>query len=297
MSIFKTITSLLNQKLSDLKKSESVVPNVPVDEKLPLETSEIKVKFSSPVFPDRSEDAKSGTEFSASIIKMAPDTARENVIYNEFKSGNIPNFMRNFVELKFIVGEGTVKYFVSPDYLSIGSDSDFIRTPLNPLTAQKIAQEYGCTLPTRKMVNQIWKAASVKIEPIPNGPPYDAYMQSVDAYTKHNAKIETKRIGQELGKLVAGHKKDVVISKTLLKYPNNVAIYGWFYNSGKVIQDLNPVDHDKFYKDYSHGIRLVYRKIYINDIEYDLFDVLSDPKLCSTISDEGVYNASSMYSR
>ncbi len=46
-----------------------------------------------------------------------------------------------------------------PDYLSIGSNDDWARIPLSPMAAQQIADSLNCFLPTRKMVDDIYKAA------------------------------------------------------------------------------------------------------------------------------------------
>lgn len=291
MTIIKTLCDLLGQ-LGATPKAGIPMPMTP---DVSFAVKEPPKGLVCPKFADRLEEAKSGSAFAASILSMGPDKIREAAIVAEIKAGNIPDFMRHFVEMQITVGANTIVYLVSPDYLSIGENADFIRMPIDPITAQKIAKDHGCTLPTRKMVNQIWKAATVKIEPQPNGAPYDLSMQNVPAFIKNNNKIEAVRAGQALGKLVAGHKKDVIISETLLTFTNNVAIYGWFYANGKVIQNLNPKDHDDSYKDYSHGIRLVSRNVLVNGVHYDLFDILKDPTLCNLISDEGNYDASNLY--
>ncbi len=295
MTIFDTIFNLISQ-FGSTPKAGAPAP-IPTDPDVSFDVPEEPKNLAFPQFPDRPEAAKSGSEFSTSIFSMGPTKDREVRIFSEVASGNIPNFTRYFVEIQVIIGSNTIKYLVCPDYLSVGENSNFLRVPLDPITAQAIAKNFNCTLPTPKMARQIWNGASVKLEPIPNGPPYDAYMQSVDAFTKHNAKIEKARAGQPLGKLVAGHKKDVVICKALLTNISRVAIYGWFHLNGQPIQDLNPTSHDKGYKDYSHGIRLVSRNVLINDQPHDLFDVLKDPFLCNLISDEGAYDASTIYSR
>ena len=52
---------------------------------------------------------------------------------------------------------------VAPDYLAIGSDSDFIRIPMGLETALSVTEHYGFTLPTRKMVDAIYDQAEVKL--------------------------------------------------------------------------------------------------------------------------------------
>src|SRR5205085_10115056 len=59
------------------------------------------------------------------------------------------------------------EYDVMPDYLSIGSDADFVRIPMTPYTAQAFCDAFGFVLPTRKMVNDIWAAATTHLDPRP----------------------------------------------------------------------------------------------------------------------------------
>jgi len=154
---------------------------------------------------------------------------------------------------------------------------------------------FGAALPTKKMAQQIWATAPVKLSPIPNGPPYDETMQTSATMIAHNAKIQKALGSTPVGHLVTGHKKDVVICTHLLQDPSRVAIYGWFYPTGQAIQGLNPVSHDKLYKDYSHGIRFVHRTMLLNGSSVDYFDLLKDSAHASLISDEGPFDASHIY--
>lgn len=54
-----------------------------------------------------------------------------------------------------------------PDYLAIGSNDDFVRIPMDPKTAQKIADQTGTSLPTTKMVDDIYKQADTRLTPQP----------------------------------------------------------------------------------------------------------------------------------
>lgn len=58
-------------------------------------------------------------------------------------------------------------YFVTPDYLSPGADDNWARVPPTPMTAQRLADSFSCFLPTRKMVDDVYRAAMVKLEPLP----------------------------------------------------------------------------------------------------------------------------------
>lgn len=243
------------------------------------------------LIPDRKFDAKSGSEFVSSNMSLSGSLREENIV-KECLSGNIPDFLRKFVPVEVSQGPNTITYMVMPDYLCIGSNYNYIRMPMSPLSAQKIADQYDCSLPTRKMVNDIWKVSVNKLDPQPWGPPYDASMMSTNRYTKHNERIQKQIIdnGFDQKKLTSGHKKDVVLTNQL--YPNNpkerVAIYGWIYKSGKPIQGLNYWSHEDFYADYSHGIRLIANDVMVNNKPVRLQDVFADTNLSALISDEGI---------
>jgi hypothetical protein len=102
---------------------------------------------------------------------------------------------------------------------------------------------------------------------------------------QHHLIIEGQRKGRK--GLIAGIKKDVVISGKVIRdtKPNRVAIYGWHKPNGKAIQPVY-AGHVNWYVDYSHGIRLVYRQIKINNKWMDYIDVLKDPILKRLLCDE-----------
>lgn len=292
MNIFKKITDAF---FSDLlsPKGDPVKPNLLVPDPTPIVyTNTINSPFA---IPGRTTDSITGSSLANKLMNSLPDQNRENIFLDEYVKGNVPSFLRHPVEITISSGANKITYQVLPDYLCIGTDEDFIRTPLNPITAKKIADLYNAVLPTTKIVNQIWKAATVKVAPKPNGPPYNAYQQSIAAILENENAIKEQTRGMLLGKLLAGHKKDVVITSRLVKNSWPVAIYGWHYLNGKVIQGLNTTHHDKLYKDYSHGIRLVSKKVIVNGNTMSFYDVLKNRKLCNLISDEGAYDATKLY--
>lgn len=235
--------------------------------------------------PERKNIAINGNEFYKSVFAISR-VEREKLAKEEILSGNIPSFMRKMVKIKTSITTDRGKiihayYFVTPDYLSIGSNIDFARIPLTPMIAQQIADSLHCFLPTRKMVNDIYKAAKVKLEPVP----MYAFRDSAVTMYQHNLIIEGQRRLQK--GLIAGIKKDVVITGMLTRSlkPNRVAIYGWQKPGGTPIQPLY-TGHVNWYVDYSHGIRLVYRTIYVNKKPIDYIDVLKDKILRRLLCDE-----------
>lgn len=172
-------------------------------------------------------------------------------------------------------------YFVSPDYLSVGDDYDWARINITPMAAQQIADSFHCFLPTRKMVDDIYKAAVVKLEPVP----MYAFRDSTPTMYHHHLIIEGQRKGRS--GLVAGIKKDVVISGKISRdaKPDRLAIYGWHKPDGKPIQPLY-TGHVNRWVDYSQGIRLVYRRLKVAGKWMDYVDVLKHPVYKRLLCDE-----------
>ena len=224
------------------------------------------------------------------FLEMFYDKTREQweeTIVKEIKAENVPSFNSRFVTVRV---EGvdckgkthTLLYQASPDYLAIGTDDDFVRVPLTPMAAQLVAEHLHCMLPTKKMVDQIYEQAQIKLAP----KPLTENRNALYTFVEHHKIIERQRTGKSLGKLVAGVKKDVVITNLLQQKENRVAIYGWHQLNGKPIQPLTTV-HVNWYVDYSHGIRLIKRQAELDCKVCDLYEVVKDPDLCCLISDEG----------
>lgn len=244
---------------------------------------------SMPLIPTRDDNSISGSQFVFQNMPVNRIIRQQNIL-NEILNGNIPDFLRKFKSVTVTSGSHSITYLVMPDFLCIGSDSDYTRMPMNPYTAQKIATTFDCSMPTRKMVNDIWKTSVNKLSPLPWGPPYDASMFSMDRIGIHSRRIQAQLAGKDISQLTSGHKKDVVLTNRLS--PNNpkkrVAIYGWIQANGQPIQGLNPVDHEDSYEDYSHGIRLIANDVLVDGNLMSLFDVFSNKELCSLVSDEGI---------
>lgn len=211
--------------------------------------------------------------------------AREEAIFDAIASGIVPAFASRFVEVHLVHGGRTGIVRVAIDYVAIGNDDDFIRIPMSPVTAQRLADLGGYVLPTRKLVDAIYAAAAVKLTPAPLPP--GPRMMSNDYYRRHHQLIEKQRAGRGTGALIGGHKKDVVITPRLARRPDRVAIYGWHRSSGKPIQPLSLV-HESTYADYSHGIRFVSGTMLVDGAECAVVDALRDPEAAPLISDEGV---------
>lgn len=246
-------------------------------------------------FPDRAPYALSGSAFARSIISLLGEE-REERVKQQVLSGNVPSWMRQGFAVPVRHGDNIGFFFVAPDYLSVGSDEDYVRFPLNPLTATLIGDQVGATLPTRAMVNAIWSSAAVKF--VHQTMPPTNQMTSTEWFLEHNAKIQYQFSRFVLpcspaDHLVAGHKKDVVLCSELQEHPDRVAIYGWCKeihpdNSWSVIQNLNFESHNNRYVDYSHGIRLIGVDTLVNGKSMRVEEILQDADLAGLLSDAGV---------
>jgi hypothetical protein len=240
----------------------------------------------APALPARQVSGLDGAEFFHR--GQEDEQARlEQTAVREILSGNMPSYLRNFVDIRASAtfedgGVHEIVYRVMPDYLAVGSDQDFFRLPLTPLTAQHLADMMGCVLPTKKMVDAIYSQATVRLEPHP----LTESREALATFWEHHQIIERQRQGHEIGTLLGGIKKDVVVTNRLTERPNRVAIYGWHQMNGKPIQPLTTV-HVDWYVDYSHGVRLVDQWATVDGQPMRIKDVLRDPKLSQLLSDEG----------
>lgn len=242
--------------------------------------------------PLRSSLAMTGYQFME-YVKYMNFEDREAAILKELITGNIPYFLRqtkkitaNFKDANEQIHQ--VEYEVFPDYLSIGADSDYCRIPMGPITAQKAADFFGTTMPTRKLVDHIYQNAEIKLEPVTYAP-VGNQNEKVEKFVEHNAAIEAhlKAVGAQLGQLIGGIKKDVVISNKITdpNRPNHVVIYGWHQLNGQPIQPLTNI-HINTYVDYSHGIRYLVSQVLLDGQPQMIQEILKDPVQYKIFSDE-----------
>jgi hypothetical protein len=196
-----------------------------------------------------------GSQFVQSIRNL-PAAQREEAVYQAAARGDWVVWPMTMIIVQDRGHE--VGFVVSDDYLAIGTPQDYVRMPMNPLTAQRIADKLGFQLPTPKMVDLIWRAAAAKVEPrplqqqlnpkgIPTGivmwPGGQGGQPSVDAAAAHSALVDQQfAAGGNVGGIRGGHKKDVVLSNRLqgmatvkevtgppkvVDASKQVAIYGW----------------------------------------------------------------------
>ncbi|KAB2921079.1 MAG: hypothetical protein F9K22_14535 [Bacteroidetes bacterium] len=112
--------------------------------------------------PERTDTLPGAAELFLRIRDLTR-TEREAELFRQVMAGNVPRFLRTLapVTVQETVNGTlyTLRYYVTPDYLSLGSDSDHMLMPMTPLLAQRIADRTGSLLPTPRMSDQIYAAA------------------------------------------------------------------------------------------------------------------------------------------
>lgn len=236
--------------------------------------------------PPRAADAPTGSQFLQQILPLSRQD-REAAVLQEITRGNVPDFLRTLKPIRVeetIAGKpSSAVYFVTSDYLAVGTNGDFLRIPMTPQTAVAIGRVAQAQLITRKISDDLFSAAERKLNPHPMTKDRDA----AATFGEHHRLIEDQRGRQPLDQLIAGIKKDVVISNRLREKPHKVAIYGWHYPHGQPIQSLY-VGHVDWYVDYSHGVRLIADEMLIDGKACRVVDVLKHPQQHVFLSDEGL---------
>jgi len=147
-------------------------------------------------------------------------------------------------------------WLVAPDYIA----------PVGIGEAMKLAVDRGCVLPSPELVDAIWAAADLRLEPHPRTFVHwtMAEMSAPDVILDQARRI-TEAINGRSFRLLAGTHKDVVMKD------GKVGIYGWQHSNGKAIQDFYS-GHALAWKDYSQGLRLVKKACPFDSFACDTLD-------------------------
>lgn len=241
-------------------------------------------------FPPRPVDAPDGKSFIESLAHADENQVQEAAL-QELLRGNLPESLRQLSRIDFNASARSgqtkkVTVWVTCDYLSIGSEADSVRIALSPLSAQLVADRVGALLPTPKIVDILYQNAAIRLPPRPITP--SAWMVRPIEFLRHDKTIDDQiPVGaNEAHSLIAGHKKDIVLSNVLEEKPHRLAIYGWHTSLGKPIQPLSTY-HGDWYSDYSHGTRLIGKQMLIDGVVHEVEAVLKDEELAPLLSDEG----------
>lgn len=234
-------------------------------------------------FPTRPPGAMTGSQFARRLSTMLNGSQTDQMITDQILSGNFPDFLRNLVPITIQNKGVTLIYRVMPDVLAIGDDTDFKRFPISAPNAQRIADVFGCILPTPTISDQIWQHASVKLKPVTLPPDKD--MTDINTFIHHDDLVQQQLGDSHLGDLVAGQAKDIVISNQMAGHPDRLGIHGWHDENGKAIQGGALSKHDVSYVDYSHGVRLIDKEATLNGKKVDLLrDVLETSEYASLVN-------------
>lgn len=152
---------------------------------------------------------------------------------------------KQLVEVKL----GTEAWLVSPVYVA----------PVGIGQAKDLAARLGCELPTKELVDAIWKAADLRIDGSKMIRQHDGTPKTMDSWDMHATQarrladlVGDRSLGRDFH-LLAGAFKDVVVEK------GKVGLYGWHRATGAVIQPFYG-GHSLSWRDYSQGLRLCRRK-------------------------------------
>jgi hypothetical protein len=212
---------------------------------------------------------------------------REQAIAAELLAGNVPSFLRKLVPLRLGDGARDAWVFATPDYVCVGSDDDFARMPITMRTTRKLCAAAGAMPPTKLLVDALYAAAPFKVTS-PTMSPGSWRLADVVSHHEVIARRLTKAGGQP-GDLVAGCKKDIVITRRMLEHGGRTALYGWMLKDQSVVQPLSLVHDDRFL-DYVQGLRLIDRRLWIDGKDVDFLDALADRALAPLVSDEGAFD-------
>lgn len=237
--------------------------------------------------PERSSDALGGRALIRATEEMRAGQ-REQFFRDQYLAGNIPPRSRTLFPLQF--AGGRLVLHVTRDYVALGSDTDFVRVPLAKTAAWAVARAADATLPTTRIVDRIYEESSCRV----TSPRYGVRdeMATAALYLAHSEEVDRaiERESCAPDALIAGPKKDLVVSAREGSQPGRLAIYGWFRSSGAIIQPLSLV-HSEQYVDYTHGIRLVSNSVFVDGVTRTFREVLHDRDLGPLISDEGSFTA------
>ena len=135
-----------------------------------------------------------------------------------------------------------VRWYVAPVYVPAMSRK----------RVSAVLEEWGCEAPTRELVDAIWAAADLKLDPwkVARTPNTRENMQSERALADQLDRLEAMVYGEDFTLLAGSHKDIAWVS------PARMDLYGWHQLNGVVIEK-GLTSHDDEYEDYSQGLRLV----------------------------------------
>ena len=180
---------------------------------------------------------------------------------------------------------------VMPDALKL----DGLRVPVSARTAQQAADLLGAMLPTALVEDLVWRAAKVRVRPIPQRSDWWSAHMWEAVEQAHQDIQEQLPADVASDALVATVGKSWVLTNELLAHEGRAANYGWHHTGAgfRAVSGSVPVwqplstAHNVDHWDYSQTLRLVSRDCLVDGAPRDLRDVLQDPELAGQVSHEG----------
>jgi hypothetical protein len=226
-------------------------------------------------------------------LGAVPERLRHEWVHEALVAGYMPNFLRQLTQVRSRHAGHELSFWVMPDYLAVGDNDSFLHVPMNGQDALSLAQHWNMYLPTRKMVDLIYRQAGVLLPSVPLN--MNEIQDPMRLWLDHEERLDLdlQRYAVRSLLLQAGHKKDLVMSPMLLERRDRAAIYGWQGTDGRLLQNLAPSIR-KDYADYSMGLRLVAPYCLVDEQWMSLADVLKNPELAPLLSDEGAWDVNQL---
>lgn len=147
-----------------------------------------------------------------------------------------------------------------------------LRLPVSWTDTVAICKKLGWCPPTSALSDAVWKAATVKVAPVPIGD-FSTPAKAKESSKKmvrlgycqvHNQNIDSKIPPERAPELCATEGKDWILSKRNLTAPRAATTYGWHQANGKPIQglgpDAKPPAHDDGHFDETQVLRPIRRQ-------------------------------------
>jgi len=196
---------------------------------------------------------------------------REEILLEQYSRGNVPQFLRTLYPFEMHAGDDTYILYCLPDYLCVGSNEDFVHTPMAPATAQRIADEWGLVIGTPEMedARRAYFPQRLGFRPMaPPEYPRDGSMMHTSRWPIHTRWFleDMKKAGYTVGLPVTGHKKCIITHPWLVVWGfAHCGVHGAYYTkSDKAIHvfEENARAHIPKYSDYSHGAMLYHPTVF-----------------------------------
>lgn len=196
-----------------------------------------------------------------SLAGVTSAAARDRLFEAALLNNGVAPHLFDWVPVELTHGPLRATVYVSPDWVGFGSAAALFRVPLKARAAWRVAQRYGCVLPTQRIVEAIHAQGDVHV-------PFTAErtwaqqhhvdMDTFAVWQEFNDDIERERAGR-VG-LVTDAAKDVVVGAMQRRaWPTKVCIFGAWESAAPTaapVQSLSTV-HVVGYGDYSQLFRLV----------------------------------------